>query len=913
MTVNILPRDITVDLSVGGYWTDIAGYVFQEDGLTITRGRGEGASQMAPSSCSLTLDNRDGRFFRGYPMGPYYGLFGRNTPLRVAVRTVTDSLGRTVSSGWGSSTPVLDWGNSYPWSTAGAGGSVLASDFNVAAGVGTMSVPATSAHRRVYLAAPTMRDGGVVASLTLPFTNVTGGPVEYDISLRGITSPSVDYYQARVTVEADETIKIALMRLLGGTIVAAATVPGLTHTSAQAIRLRAECEGQTLRARVWQPGLTGEPEAWHVTAHDTNLLAAGQPGIRVGVSSTNSNTLPVVFSIDNIEAYVPRFTGEVAEWPAERSNPFDARTSIEAAGVTRRLGQGSPPEDSILYRAITTQTNAPVAYWPCEDGANATTFASGIGGPDMSFTGVPELATNTDFVASNPLPELGTASTSGVVPFYTAGTETQVRLLLGIPDAGATDGARIIVFETTGSVRFWGLYYVAGGSGGLKFTANAATGPEVLASGTLGFAVNGALNRLSIELTQSGADVSWGISSIIPGGAAGAVGPFTLAGHTVGRVTGVYVGPNGGIALPAATPFGHITVQADIDSIFTLDDELAAYAGEAAGNRISRLAGEAAVTFTWSGTSLAATPMGPQKPGGALSVIQSGEYANQGFLSETRGDLALVYVMRADLYNRAAALTLDYAAGDLTRLFKAVDDDRHTANDVTARRVDGSSARVTIDTGPMSIQAPPNGINPYPDAPPAVNVQTDALLPDWAGWRALLGTVEESRYPQLYLNLASPSVGDRAMDLDIGDRITIDNATEAFVYDQISQLVLGYTEALSTFEHRLTVNCTPELPYQIAEANLAGVKADSDTSTLNAGVNSSATSLSVAVTGTLWTTSAGQMPISIKIGGEVMSVTAISGASSPQTFTVTRSVNGVTKSHAAAAPVRLTRRPTVAR
>jgi hypothetical protein len=36
-----------------------------------------------------------------------------------------------------------------------------------------------------------------------------------------------------------------------------------------------------------------------------------------------------------------------------------------------------------------------------------------------------------------------------------------------------------------------------------------------------------------------------------------------------------------------------------------------------------------------------------------------------------------------------------------------------------------------------------------------------------------------------------------------------------------------------------------------------------------------------------------------------MTVTDISGSSSPQTFTVTRSVNGVVKSHAIGDPVRL--------
>lgn len=36
-----------------------------------------------------------------------------------------------------------------------------------------------------------------------------------------------------------------------------------------------------------------------------------------------------------------------------------------------------------------------------------------------------------------------------------------------------------------------------------------------------------------------------------------------------------------------------------------------------------------------------------------------------------------------------------------------------------------------------------------------------------------------------------------------------------------------------------------------------------------------------------------------------MTVTAVSGASSPQTFTVTRSVNAVVKAHSSAADVRL--------
>jgi hypothetical protein len=43
-----------------------------------------------------------------------------------------------------------------------------------------------------------------------------------------------------------------------------------------------------------------------------------------------------------------------------------------------------------------------------------------------------------------------------------------------------------------------------------------------------------------------------------------------------------------------------------------------------------------------------------------------------------------------------------------------------------------------------------------------------------------------------------------------------------------------------------------------------------------------------------------------------MRVTTVSGATSPQTFTVVRAVNGISKPHAAGTPVRLADSPVVA-
>lgn len=55
----------------------------------------------------------------------------------------------------------------------------------------------------------------------------------------------------------------------------------------------------------------------------------------------------------------------------------------------------------------------------------------------------------------------------------------------------------------------------------------------------------------------------------------------------------------------------------------------------------------------------------------------------------------------------------------------------------------------------------------------------------------------------------------------------------------------------------------------------------------------------------LWTTSSSDFPFDIGVGGERMTVTGISGSSSPQTFTVARSVNGVIKPQTVGTDVRL--------
>jgi len=352
---------------------------------------------------------------------------------------------------------------------------------------------------------------------------------------------------------------------------------------------------------------------------------------------------------------------------------------------------------------------------------------------------------------------------------------------------------------------------------------------------------------------------------------------------------------------------GHISVHDNIRDLFGLAAELNAHNGETAGRRVARLCSEEAITFRGVGDLDAAAAMGPQLPAELVALLRECAAADGGILYEPRDLLGLAYRTRDSLCAQDAALELDYDAKHLSSI-EPVDDDQQTRNDITCKRVDGASARAVKESGALSVLAPPGGVGRY-DEEVTLNLQADGQLPDMAGWRLHLGTVDEARYPVLGLDLArsvfvaSSALQLAAQDLDIGDRLTVADTPAWLPPDDISQLAQGFTETMGNFTHRIAVVCAPETPF--GQAGVYGAsRYTSDGSTLSAGVTSVATSLSVATpAGPLWSHDDGNYDI--LIAGERMTVTAVSGASSPQTFTVTRSVNQVVKAQSSGAAVEL--------
>lgn len=886
-----LRHSIRTRMFLSGQWRDFTDKVRVEDRMDIERGRdNESDALCKPQTCKLTLDNRSGDFSMRNPMGAWYGALNRNVPLEVARGVTTDSFSRTSVDGWGSD----DNGNAWSVLATGNVPSPASADFDVASGVGTVVVPAATNVRLAYLAGVTYTDVDVSASMTLAVTDITGSVARpLNLVVRGLST--TNYVYASLRIETNEAITISVVNA-DGTVYASTTVTSLTHSAAQGLSMRVQAEGATVRAKVW-PTASGEPLAWSVTSTALVPSQRGFVGVRCSTDTGNTNANLVV-SVDNFRVDSMRFSGEVANWPSgsDVSNK-DKVVSIEAAGIMRRLGQGKSPVLSSLRRGTMGIGTELRAYWPGEDGKNATSLASGIGGPALEvISGSAEFAASDDFPGSLPVPKVSLSAWSARVPWYdwSINGSTQLRFLVSIPAAGTVNDTVLAQIGCEGTATLWQIVYLTGSGGQLSVKAYDPGGTLILTGGPASFSTDGTPMRLSLELDQNGADVAWSLSSVNLSGTGGGISG-TLVGRVAGRVDQVWITPQ---ALNDGVGVGHITMESAITSLFANDDEMFGWKNEKGVDRMIRLCRENDVPFYWTDVVGDTPKMGPQRALPLLDLLKECATTDGGTLFEPAGTLGINYRSRSSAYAQSPKLILDVSANEVAHPFQPVEDDQQTRNDVEVKNANGSSARVTLDTGRMSIQPYPNGIDVY-DTSVEVNLASDGLLLDQAWWRLALGTVDEARYPDLSVDLdGKPALIPTMLDVGVDDLVHIMNASGVGIYNTIKQLVRGYSETWTNHRGVFRINATPYAPYDV-EVLDSDYRLDSGTSKLTSNPTSTATSISVTTTNPfdLWTTT--DFPFDITVAGETMRVTNITGASSPQTFTVTRSINGVVKAHTA--------------
>jgi hypothetical protein len=359
--------------------------------------------------------------------------------------------------------------------------------------------------------------------------------------------------------------------------------------------------------------------------------------------------------------------------------------------------------------------------------------------------------------------------------------------------------------------------------------------------------------------------------------------------------------------------FGYITYwDGDGPSAGDMYDAYMGFQGERAGDRIVRLATEAGYTATVAGESVYQRPMGIQDRKKLLELLNEANKTNFGYLLEARDRNEVIHRGQSTLWNQHPALVIDFKAG-LVRDYKYRDDDLLTENDVSVKREFGSvPSRQVLEEGELSVQDYPDGVGRY-DKAYTYSLHEDADAAQTAYLRLHLGTYNGVRVTKLTLDLANERVHQMIDDIlrtDCGDLIRLANPPAELGPDDIDILVNGYTEESDDEQWRITFNCVPGEPWTagVVGSDTYG-RADTAGCQLAEALDETGTAVDVLTTALYrWVDSAtypSDFPFDVRTGGEVMRVTACTGTTTSQTFTVVRAVNGVQKTHQAGQDIRL--------
>jgi hypothetical protein len=371
--------------------------------------------------------------------------------------------------------------------------------------------------------------------------------------------------------------------------------------------------------------------------------------------------------------FVPRYAGEVSEWPPRWDLSENNRwVDIRAAGLLRRFAQGAGHARSALRRFI--RAASPLAYWPLIDGGAATVALPDVGPHEMivhdliptTAGGVSLKRDVLDWADGSltswmePVARTRTArgSVSGRIDRteLTAWSVDMVRSQSGGEDRLSVrshlDGLdmgiewRVRIDYAVPELRLFVRSFE--GSPGGTFTDLGAIGDATFFLDEV--------RHLRLSVTANGSSSDWVlyIDGVARGsGTAGfAVQPPELVTYSWNHQASASL-PEGA----EHAHIGHFTVWPGADEVAvpTAQDVLRAlegHAGERAGVRIQRLAAEEGIALQVIGDLEGTPPMGPQYVDSPLSVMREAEAADRGMLFEARDEVALVYRTHRSRYNQ---------------------------------------------------------------------------------------------------------------------------------------------------------------------------------------------------------------------------------------------------------------------
>ncbi|MEC3994004.1 hypothetical protein VSR01_10785 [Actinacidiphila sp. DG2A-62] len=907
MSVNFDPRG---EIFVGGQWIDITSKIQLDggNGITVNRGTTGISSSVDPTVCMFMLDNTSGDFSPDNPYGPWYGQIGYNTPFRYSQPGFETVLLLDGSAGSYASTPHASAVN-------------ITGDLDIRieldADLASSSKQRILAQKWSSTASEQAWQWSVTGDGQVAFTWVNAAGTSHTSTAELARLPG---RALRFTLDVDNgngtyTVAFSSADNIDGPWNVGFTGDGTTTTSIRSTSSSAVSVGgdDTADGFSSQPGrirwflllsgIDGTP------ALDTPFLEqiAGVPSFTDTTGRTW--TLAGSAALDDRDY---RFNGTVPNWPVQWNVDW-VWASVSAGGTLRQLAQGQRPVKSALAQRV--PRFRPLAYWPCEDRPNSSRASSPVPGVLPMTAGGLTFGADTSLVSSDALPVLGsTSQLSGAVP-YSSTSVWSVWWMYHVETLTSTYRT-IMSISTTGTIAQWNVQMASTDPGTVQVLFRDSSGGTVFSGviPTTKAQTYGGWFRAYLYAYQSGSDVAWNMSWAPVGGESLILGSdITISGQTLGRVTRVGSPPGGFSSDLSGMAMGHISVWDEINSgayTATYGSTLAyaanAFDGELASSRILRLGIETATPLRTVGPPQDDQLVGYQTRNTVLGEMQTAEKADDGLLIDDRLLPCLVYLNKSQLYNREPTV-LSY--GMLQPGLTPTRDESRWANAFVASRDGGSSGSYELDDG----SAMSTTVLGYYESSDTYSLHTDDQADQRASWEVAKGTVDAPRYPAVTIEMAKwPDYLEDVQALDVGSRMAITDAPAGKTPPgTLDLLVRGYTERASKQTYSFTFNCLPYAPWEIGvlDDDVLG-RADTSGSELAADIDASDTSFTVTVTaGPLWITSAlnlGEFPFDITCGGEVMTVTGLSGTSSPQTFFVTRGTNGVTKSHPAGTAITLT-------
>lgn len=925
-------RSTFLEFLINSGYADVTSYLRQTSPAVITRGKGNEQGKTAPGTLIAQMDGQDGAMNPLNPSSPFYtSLRTKNLPGRFGLEVARDFCTRTVASGWGTTDVVPIVGKpaptAEPWTIGASVG-----DYNVNSGVAKHAMPVAGNTRFSYMAGLAgLGNCEIRADINIP-TPLAGADFNRGgFLLRGETTS--DAIWAYAALNRLGVMRIKIVELAGSGILDIA-LPFATNN----VTLAVAVEGRMIFAKAYLAG-SAEPYTW---PYFVNMTSASADFGWVGCQSqSNTSDANVTITYDNIKVRNYRFAGEIVSLKPKVDLSHNVKDSaLTMSTAIRRLAKPQAPLLSTLRRGVIRGSVQPVAYWPMEEGKDATQFTPLIGTAPItkntSSINTSDLKSGvfSEFNCSDAIPVLNGILLNATIPSYSSPSQQlEIRLLFSVPDqlSAADNGASPFgVFVSSlpnpsYSDAEWDIIWYSPTSPGdpaygwLAVFAVDKFGNILANTGPFDMPLVNRLNRIQFQLKQNGANVDWALNVAAKEDGSLAIRTSTGTSAFASTLGTAYAMQLGNIGFLKNYGIGHLAIYNQWLDTFNAGNEFMAWEEERAIDRFIRLCTEEGEPFCYQGTpgNVAANhtqKMGPQKLKTLLTHLQDCADTEQGELLESVTTGYLMFRTAEDLKNQNTKATIVYSSKQIGPGFEPEPDDKPTINDVTLKRDGGGTYQVEKSTGPMNTQRP--GLDPNAagrnSISPTFSIWADSQLPQIANFILLKGTNPEIRWPKVPVVFQAATIVGTDTELkvlatNIDDFFQVTNLITPWgVPDPLQLLAIGYTETWTNeFLQGISFNTAPYSPYRvfILDTN----RLDTDTSTLTAGITNSATSFQVTDTsGSRWATTASEpaeFPFTIIVDGERMSVTAIAGAASPQTFTVVRSTNLVSNSHKAGAPV----------